>query len=302
MAVGYLAAFLGGLFTLISPCSALLLPAFFAYAFDGPARLLARTTVFYAGLVVTLVPLGMGAAQASRLVYGHQTAVAITAGLLLVAFGLLQLLGRGFTFGPVNRLRARIRGTSGPAVFALGATTGLAGFCAGPVLGAVLTVAAASGQAVRGGALLAVYALGMAAPLFALAALWDRLRIGERRLLRGRGRTFGPVTVHSTAALSGLVFIALGGLFLANHGEGGLVALFTAPSLGGWERRAEGWATAAQAHVPDLALLAVVAVAIVAVTVWRVRRGGPPGAASALEAQVAAEESGLDVQDRGGGR
>jgi len=48
--IGYLAAFLGGVLTLLSPCSALLLPAFFAYAFASRSRLLGRTAVFYAGL------------------------------------------------------------------------------------------------------------------------------------------------------------------------------------------------------------------------------------------------------------
>lgn len=272
MAVGYLAAFLGGLFALISPCSALLLPGFFAYAFGGRFRLLARTGVFYAGLAVTLVPLGMGAAQASRLVYGHQTAVATTAGALLVGFGLLQLLGRGFGLGPVTRLRERIHGTSAAAIFALGATAGLAGFCAGPVLGAVLTVAAASGQAFHGGALLAVYAAGMAAPLFALAALWDRYRLGERRWLRGRGIHLGRFTVHTSQAISATIFIALGILFLANRGTGGLVALFSPSSLTTWEQRAQDWAATAQAHIPDLALLAAIAAAIIAATAWRLLR------------------------------
>ena len=54
--VGYLAAFLGGLLALLSPCSALLLPSFFAYAFTGRGRLLAHTGVFYLGLAATLVP------------------------------------------------------------------------------------------------------------------------------------------------------------------------------------------------------------------------------------------------------
>jgi cytochrome c biogenesis protein CcdA len=47
--IGYLAAFLGGVLTLLSPCGALLLPSFFAYAFDRPGVLLSRTGVFYAG-------------------------------------------------------------------------------------------------------------------------------------------------------------------------------------------------------------------------------------------------------------
>lgn len=58
--IGYFAALLGGLLALVSPCSALLLPAFFAYSIDSAARLLARTGIFYAGLATTLVPLGAG--------------------------------------------------------------------------------------------------------------------------------------------------------------------------------------------------------------------------------------------------
>ena len=54
--VAYLAAFLGGVLSLLSPCSALLLPAFFAYAFQSRRRLLAKTVVFYVGLATTLVP------------------------------------------------------------------------------------------------------------------------------------------------------------------------------------------------------------------------------------------------------
>lgn len=70
--IGYFAALLGGLLALVSPCSALLLPAFFAYSIDSAARLLARTGIFYAGLATTLVPLG----AAARLPDGSSTVTA----------------------------------------------------------------------------------------------------------------------------------------------------------------------------------------------------------------------------------
>ena len=53
----FLASFLGGLLSLLSPCSALLLPAFFAYAFQSRGVLVGRTAVFYLGLCATLVPI-----------------------------------------------------------------------------------------------------------------------------------------------------------------------------------------------------------------------------------------------------
>jgi cytochrome c biogenesis protein CcdA len=50
----------------------------------------------------------------------------------------------------------------------------MGGFCSGPLLGEVLTVAAASGSLPLAVGLMLVYALGMALPLFALVALWQR--------------------------------------------------------------------------------------------------------------------------------
>lgn len=78
--IGYLAAFLGGLLALISPCSALLLPAFFAYSVDSAGRLLARTGIFYAGLATTLVPLGAAGSYAGRLFYGHRDLLVLAGG------------------------------------------------------------------------------------------------------------------------------------------------------------------------------------------------------------------------------
>ena len=229
MTVGYVVAFLGGILSLASPCSAFLLPSFFAYAFPSTGRLVSRTLLFYLGLVITLVPLGLGSGAASRLVYGHREALFASAGALLVALGLWQALGRGFRIPGADRLRARASGASPTAVIALGAATGLTGFCTGPILGAVLTVAATSGSPLRGGSLLAVYAAGMAAPLLLLALGWERLRLGDRRWLRGRPLSVGPLRLHSTSLLGGALITAVGLLFLLDRGGsvvgGGLLSV-----------------------------------------------------------------------------
>ncbi|MEV4895328.1 cytochrome c biogenesis protein CcdA [Nonomuraea sp. NPDC055795] len=272
--IGYAAAFLGGLFSLVSPCGAMLLPAFFCYAFPTGRALAGRTALFYAGLCAVLVPLGMGSALVSRVFYGHRELLVTVAGWALIGFGVLQIAGQGWTLGPVERLRARLGGDSPWAVLGLGAVSGLAGFCAGPILGAVLTVAAASGDAVRGAVLLAVYAAGMAAPLLLLALLWERYDLGRRRWLRGRGVELGPVGIgrlrigpvrlHTTSTLSGLVFVALGVVFLVTDGTAALAG----PVPEGFEDRVGAWA----AGVPDLALVGAGAVALVAATVWGLAR------------------------------
>src|ERR671913_2342104 len=220
--VSFLTSFLGGLLSLLSPCSALLLHAFFAYAFQSRGDLVGRTAVFYIGLCTTLVPLGMGISAVSSLVYGHRSTLITVSGLVIIAFGVIQVLGGGFVFGPIERLRGGIKGSTLVATFFLGAVYGFAGFCSGPILGAVLTVAASSGSPLYGAGLLAIYAAGMAVPLFAMALLWDRLDLGHRRWLRGREVSLGRLRFHTTSLVSGLIFIAIGVLFIVFEGTSAL--------------------------------------------------------------------------------
>jgi cytochrome c biogenesis protein CcdA len=87
-------------------------------------------------------------------------------------------------------------------------------------------VAATSGSALRGAGLLATYAAGMAAPLFIMALLWDRLDLGRRRWLRGREISLGALRFHTTNLLSGLMFVAIGVLFIVSEGTSGLEGLY----------------------------------------------------------------------------
>lgn len=276
----YLAAFLGGLFSLLSPCSALLLPAFFAYAFESRRELVRKTLVFYLGLCVTLVPLGMGISAVSRLFYGQRSTLILVAGVALILLGAWQLMGRGFSLGPFERLRGRVRGNSVGATFALGAVYGFAGFCSGPILGAVLTVAAASGETVRGAGLLATYALGMAAPLFVLASLWDKLNLGGRRWLRGRELGFGKLRVHTTNLVSGAMFVLLGVLFIAYEGTSALTGFYASRGAEDLALSTEKWADSVARAVPDKLALALFAALAVSFLVYRRFAGKKKGPGS----------------------
>ncbi|MGW7468246.1 cytochrome c biogenesis CcdA family protein [Streptomyces xantholiticus] len=269
--IGYLAAFLGGLLALISPCSALLLPAFFAYSIDSAGRLLARTGIFYAGLATTLVPLGAAGSFAGRLFYGHRDLLVTVGGWLIVVLGVAQILGMGFASRRTASVAGRIRPTTAMSVYALGLVYGLAGFCAGPILGSVLTVAAVSGSPAYGGLLMAVYALGMAVPLLALALLWERFDLARRGWLRGRVLRLGRLEVHTTSMLSGLFFIVLGTLFLAFDGTAALPGLLSVDD----SFAVEEWVSGVGEAVPDWALLtAVVVSAAVALAVRGRSRSG----------------------------
>ncbi|GGW46016.1 cytochrome c biogenesis CcdA family protein [Streptomyces xantholiticus] len=268
--IGYLAAFLGGLLALISPCSALLLPAFFAYSIGSAGGLLARTGIFYAGLATTLVPLGAAGSFAGRLFYGHRDLLVTVGGWLIVTLGVAQILGMGIASRRIASVVGRIRPTTAMSVYALGLVHGLAGFCAGPILGSVLTVAAVSGSPVYGGLLMAVYALGMAVPLFALALLWERFDLARRGWLRGRALRAGRFEVHTTSLLSGLFFIVLGTLFLAFDGTAALPGLLSVDD----SFAVEEWVSGVGEAVPDWALLTAVVAAAVALAVRGRSRSG----------------------------
>jgi cytochrome c biogenesis protein CcdA len=269
-----LTAFAAGVLALLSPCSALLVPSFFAYAFNTRTELLGRTALFALGLGAVLVPLGVGSSVASSLVYGHRPTMIAAAGWTIIGLGVLQALGRGFTVPFANRLHDRtsqldVRSGALPTV-TLGAIYGLAGFCSGPALGGILTVAATEAVPARGGVLLGVYALGTAMPLFALAVLWDRFELGRRRWLRGRAIRIGPLRTHTTSLASGTLFVVIGALFLRSDGLVGVTGLFGDTTDLEFDLQVElsRWL----GGVPDWVVPAAVAVGT---AVWAWRRGQP---------------------------
>lgn len=292
--VSFLTALLAGVLALLSPCSALLLPSFFAYAFASPRALLARTGVFYLGLTLTLVPLGAGASFASALFYGQRATLISVAGWSIVGLGVLQLLGRGFAVPGVSRLHGWVMGRDGDgwvSTLLLGAVYGLAGFCSGPVLGAILTVAATQDSPLAGGSLLAVYALGMTVPMFAMALVWDRFDLGKRRWLRGRSLTLGPVSTHTTSVAAGLLFITMGALFLRYDGTAGLTGSFGLGDTTDLEYAAQEAVSVWGAAVPAWVLPLIVAV-IAATVAWRRARKADhaelaPGPKARVEDDVA---------------
>ncbi|MET8572785.1 cytochrome c biogenesis CcdA family protein [Streptomyces sp. NPDC004783] len=280
--VGLAMAFLGGLLALLSPCSALLLPAFFAYSFTSRTRLVARTGLFYVGLCTTLVPLGVAGSFASRLFYGHRDTLVTVGGWTVIALGVAQIAGVGFGSRRMARAAGGRRSGSALSVFALGTVYGLAGFCAGPILGGILTVAAVDGDPAHGGVLLAVYALGMAVPMFVLASLWDRFDLGRRRWLRGRTFQVGPMALHSTSLLGGLFFIALGAAFLAFDGTSALPSVLSAETEFALEERLSSIGAAVSDRLVLLVLAGVAAVAAVLVLL-RPARGKEPRPAPETE-------------------
>ncbi|MGD7003462.1 cytochrome c biogenesis CcdA family protein [Corynebacterium halotolerans] len=251
MELGLVAAFLGGLLTLLSPCSAMLLPAFFSYAFASPAELLSRTGLFYLGLITTLVPLGVLAGTLGAFVNEHRFTLINISAVVLIILGLIMLASIPL---PGLSLGRQAGGGSIAAVYALGTVYGLTGVCTGTLLGAVLTMAAVSGNALLGGVTLLAFAAGMAAPLLVLSLVWSRLSF-VRSLIKPREVRIGRWPNTWTGIVGGAATVTIGILLLATNGTTDLAGLLGATD----QARLEGWVLTSASEIPDLLVLGVVA-------------------------------------------
>jgi hypothetical protein len=107
--------------------------------------------------------------------------------------------------------------------FTLGVFSGIASSCCAPVLAGVMTLSALSGSAAGGLVLGLAYVFGMVFPLFVMALVWDRARLGEKKFLRAkpvrltmRGRTLTTNTVNIAVAVA---FVIMGAFIIALAGS-----------------------------------------------------------------------------------
>lgn len=238
------AAFLAGVFSFLSPCTLPILPAYFAFTFQARReRVVLMTIMFFLGLATTIVLLGASATALSQVFFHGLSSsgrpvelnlgftvlklvsvldlVRLVGGLLIVAFGLMSILGRGFT--GLKLLDRPSAGAAGSflygATFAFGWTA-----CVGPIYGALLTLLATQGIVVLQGAVLAfIYALGLGMPLIIVASFFSRLGSGSRfwKIIRGRALEvnlgFTTLQLHTTSLLSGLMLVAVGALLASGQ-------------------------------------------------------------------------------------
>jgi cytochrome c-type biogenesis protein len=228
------AAVVAGSIALFAPCCiSVMLPSYFATAFQNRRLLVAMTFLFGAGVATVILPIALGAAALQRLFASEHTLIYVGAGAFLLALAAYVLLG-GRIHLPMPGRRAG--GKAGPlSVYSLGVFSGVASSCCAPVLAGVVALSGVASSFGRSLGLGAAYVFGMVAPLFVISLLWERnaaLRAG--RLFRPRSFTWRlwPLrrTIGGTALASGLL--------LALMGAGTLWIGLTSdamPSSGGWQ-------------------------------------------------------------------
>lgn len=219
-----LAAFFAGGVALFAPCCIVFLaPSYLAGAVKNSRwRLLPLTFVFAAGLGLVLVPITLGMSLLAGAIAKYHQPLYWAGGLLMFALAALALSGRMWSMPSALRAPDTTRGDTG-SFFALGVFSGIASSCCAPVLAGVMTLSVLSGSPIGGFALGVAYVFGMVFPLFVMALVWDRAKLGDKKLLRAkvlRIRIAGRVLVTNTINLAVAVsFVIMGGLVIALAGS-----------------------------------------------------------------------------------
>ncbi len=170
MPFSYLAAFLGGLISLLSPCSALVLPGFLANSVHQKNRLWLATAIFALGVLSVTLPLGLGAVAVVRYLGQYRQLITTIIGLVLIVEALLQFMGRS-----LFHFHWRYRITS---AYVLGLASGIGAIaCVGPILGAIITLAFNQARLLDAFGLLVSYNLGLIGPLFLLIRFRKNLKV-----------------------------------------------------------------------------------------------------------------------------
>jgi cytochrome c-type biogenesis protein len=219
--VSFIAAFLAGVLSISSPCVLPLVPIFLAHLAGASAsgvegiasrRVLPNAVAYVLGFSLVFVALGvaLGAAGAlastASVVASNRDWLTRIGGALLIVLGLHQI---GVVRIPLLERERRLAPNYLPAgqvtsSFLVGVTFA-AGWspCVGPILGAILTMAAGQGSIDRAALLLATYSAGLAVP-FLLTAV----AIGSSpNVIRSVNRRLPLVT-----SVSGGVMVAMGAI------------------------------------------------------------------------------------------
>ena len=179
---------LGGVLSFLSPCVLPIVPPYLAYMAgssmeelsDGDGGRGVRAAVYFVlGLSTVFLLLGLAASALGRVLLAHQREMGIVAGAVIALFG-LHFLGvlRIPLLWREARVDARTAGGSALGAYLLGLAFAFGWTpCIGPVLGAILALAAQDGSAARGLVLMAAYAAGLGLP-FILTALFLRRALG----------------------------------------------------------------------------------------------------------------------------
>jgi cytochrome c-type biogenesis protein len=216
--VSFVVAFTAGLLSFLSPCVLPLIPSYVGFLTGMTAEeiqvrrgtALLHALWFVAGFSLVFMALGATASVLGGFMLRYHVWIGRIGGVLVLAFG-LYLLG---VLRPAFLMRERrVHLARKPLGYAGSAVVGIAFGaawtpCIGPILGAILTLAAQAGSVAQGTGLLGVYALGLAVPFVLTAVALDRFLVWFQR--------FRPYLVW-VERIAGVMLILLGLLLITDR-------------------------------------------------------------------------------------
>ena len=222
MTVTYVGALIAGLLSFLSPCVLPLVPPYLCFlggaTFDQLSgedetprhvyvTIVLSSVAFVLGFTTVFVALGATATVVGQLLIANFAILSKIAGIIIIIAGLHFL---GVIHIPILHREARYHADERPAgllgayliglAFAFGWTP-----CIGPVLGAILAIAAGEDSVRQGVSLLLVYSLGLGIPFIA-AAVAIRPFMSVMQRFRGHLATIEKI-MGAFLVLTGLLFL-----------------------------------------------------------------------------------------------
>lgn len=218
-----LAAFVAGLASFLSPCVLPLVPGYISLISGASVddlrseqstnrmrTVMVNSITFILGFTVVFVMLGAAATSVGRLLREYKGLIGQIAGGIIIIFG-LHLTGilKISALYADKRMHSVGAGKSAWGSFLVGFAFAFGWTpCIGPILAAILTIAASQRTVSKGIFLLGIYSLGLAVP-FLLTSL------GIDRFLAFYGRFRRHL--HAVEVASGVLLIVIGALFVTRH-------------------------------------------------------------------------------------
>ncbi len=226
----YILAFLGGVISFINPCILPVLAAFFGY---NTKKVMRNTVLFLLGLSLVFCLLGLGAALVGGVVKAGQGMLTKVIGLAIIALGVFELSGRGFTG---FRMKSKSSTGWGSFMFGMAFAVGWSA-CIGPILAGLLLLAATS-SAIQGTLLLFWYSLGLGLPFVAIAPFFERVKKTKVwNSCKGKQVSVGKHKLHTTSIIAGIFLIVIGILVFQNY----FSASMSADQAQNFVGQAEAW-------------------------------------------------------------
>ncbi len=221
--VSLLTAFGAGLFSFISPCVLPLIPAYISFvsgvsidtlqeqdeeAANTTMKVFVSTLIFVLGFSAVFIMLGAGAGVIGKLLFIYRVWFNRVAGGLIILLG-LHMTGI-FRIGFLNyekRIHVRENPLGVLGIFLIGAAFAFGWTpCIGPILAAILALAAQQGSVASGMFMLAVYSAGLGLP-FILTGLAINRFFGVYKKMRRHLGTIEKIAGAFLIIVGGLIFL-----------------------------------------------------------------------------------------------